>query len=227
MALSGRLAVSGSGTRVPVRVERPDGSLVAATTAEVDGSWRVDVPEGEYVVRPRWLTPFTASTSPAASSALAPRASGVVSHVAVANAVPADAAPVSWIVKHGDTAHSPIWAVLDADGTALDLTGWVVRAQARPNALDPKAIKEWTVDSGVTVGTATVDIGDGTLVSTSTIQMHLDPVDYQWLPETFSGVFDVEIELPALTVGDPPQKRYTVVPETTFQIVADVTRARE
>lgn len=226
MALSGRLTVSGAGTRVPVRVERPDGSLAAMTNAEADGSWRVDVPDGEYVVRPRWLAPFTASTAPAASSrALAPRSSAAVAHVAVANAAPADAAPVSWVVKHGDTAHSPIWAVLDADGSALDLTGWVVRAQARANALDPKVVKEWLVDSGVTVGTATVDIGDGTMVSTSTIQMHLDPADYVWLPETFTGVFDVEIELPAVTDGDPPQKRYTVVPEATFQIVADVTRA--
>lgn len=64
-------------------------------------------------------------------------------------------------------------------------------------------------------------------MTTSTIQLHLDPGDYRWLPETFSGVFDVEIELPSTTLGDPPLKRYTVVPEAQFVIVADVTRGDE
>lgn len=224
MGLSGRLATSGH-TRVPVRVERPDGSVAAVTTADHDGSWAVDVPAGEYVVRPRWMEPFAASASTSPGAGLAPRTAGVVSHVAQANAAPADAGSVTWTVRHGDTAHSPIWAVLDADGTALDLTGWVVRAQARSAATAEAMVMEWTVGAGVSVGSATVDIdGAGTLVTTSTIQLHLDPGDYRWLPETFSGVFDVEIELPSATLGDPPLKRYTVVPDAAFQIVADVTR---
>lgn len=225
MGLSGRLATSGH-TRVPVRVERPDGSLAAVTTSQVDGSWEVDVPAGEYVVRPRWMEPFTA-TAGSVSAALAPRTAGFVAHVAQANAAPAESGPVVWTVRHGDTAHSPIWAVLDADGDPLDLTGWVVRAQARASATAEAMIKEWVVDGGIGVGTATVDLGGGTMVVTSTIQLHLDPGDYRWLPETFSGVFDVEIELPSSTLGDPPIKRYTVVPEAVFQIVADVTRGDE
>lgn len=232
MGLSGRLATSGH-TRVPVRVERPDGSLAAVTTAETDGSWAVDVPAGEYVVRPRWMESFTATAgasgagSTAGSTALAPRTAGVVAHVAQANAEIASTGPVTWTVRHGDTAHSPIWAVLDADGSPLDLTGWVVRAQARASATAEAMIKEWTLDGGVSVGSATVDLGGGAMVSTSTIQLHLDPGDYRWLPETFSGVFDVEIELPSSNLGDPPLKRYTVVPEAVFVIVPDVTRGDE
>ncbi len=229
MGLSGRLTVSGQ-SPVPVRVERPDGSLAAVTLSEPDGSWAVDVPDGQYVVRPRWMDPFEASTGPvssASSGAVALASNVAVAQVAQSSTAIVDSGPVSWVVRYGDTAHSPIWAVLDHDGTALNLVGWVVRAQARETPLAEAMVKEWTLDNGVTIGTATVDLGNGTTVTTSTIQLDLDPGDYRWLPPSFSGVFDVEIELPSQTLGDPPVKRYTVVPEARLQIVPDVTRGDE
>lgn len=50
--LSGRAETSG--TRIPIRVERLSGALVALTTTGLDGSWSVEVEPGEYVVVQRW-----------------------------------------------------------------------------------------------------------------------------------------------------------------------------
>jgi hypothetical protein len=44
------------GTRIPIRVERLSGALVALTTTDVDGSWSTEVEPGEYLVVERWGT---------------------------------------------------------------------------------------------------------------------------------------------------------------------------
>lgn len=38
------------GARIPVRIERLSGALVALATSELDGSWSVEVEPGDYVV---------------------------------------------------------------------------------------------------------------------------------------------------------------------------------
>lgn len=45
-----------SGTRIPIRVERLSGAVVALTTTDVDGSWSTEVEPGEYLVVERWGT---------------------------------------------------------------------------------------------------------------------------------------------------------------------------
>jgi hypothetical protein len=132
---------------------------------------------------------------------------------------------VVWTVRHGDTSHSPVWAIVNGDGTALSLAGWTVRAQARAHVDDIKILKEWTQGQGVTIGSSLVRLSSGAKVTTATVQLTLDPADFAYLPRSWSGVFDVEIAQPdsAHPTG-PPLRRYTVVADATLTIVPDVTR---
>lgn len=132
-----------------------------------------------------------------------------------------------WSVRHGDTAHSEVWAVLDVGGAELDLDGdgWVVRAQARETADSPRVLRQWDTTNGVELGTATVRLASGRRVTTTTVQLVLHPGDYQYLPLTWSGVFDVEIELPSVDDDDPPQRRHTIVDDGHLTIYPGVTRA--
>lgn len=134
-----------------------------------------------------------------------------------------------WSVRHGDTAYSDVWAVLDSGGVALDLAagGWVVRAQARETPEAKSVLIEWTLTRGVQLSTAQVRLASGREVTTSTVQLMFTPADYQWIPLSWSGVFDVEIELPDL--GDstaPPVRRHTIVDDGHLTIFPGVTRAR-
>lgn len=133
----------------------------------------------------------------------------------------------TWRVRHGDTAQSEVWAVLDAGGTQLDLDGdgWVVRAQARETPESAQVLRDWTLDHGVALDTAVVRLASGRRVTTSTVQLTFEPGDYLWLPLNWSGVFDVEIELPAADPDAPPQRRYTIVDDGHLTIFPGVTRA--
>jgi hypothetical protein len=130
-----------------------------------------------------------------------------------------------WTVRHGDTSRSEVWAVLDENGDELNLTGWKVLAQARENAESDAVIAEWTRDHGVTIGTATIRLRSGRKVETSTVRLYLEPADFEYLPRRWSGVFDVEISLPALDPEDPPQRRYTIVDDGHLVIEPDVSRS--
>lgn len=126
-----------------------------------------------------------------------------------------------WVVLHGDSAESPVWAVLDDNGNTLDLTGWWVSAQARDTVDDPTPQYTWLVGEGIDIGTAVVETKTDRHVNTSTVSLYLRPADYAQLPRAYSGVVDVEI---ATDNGPEPDERHTIV-RFPFRIEPDVTRA--
>jgi hypothetical protein len=143
--------------------------------------------------------------------------------------VPVGMVTSHWQVRHGDTARSDVWAVIDGDGRPLDLEagGWLVRAQARETPEAKAVLLEWTLERGVELSTAQVRLASGITLTTSTVQLTVAPGDYQWIPLSWSGMFDVEIELP--DTDDPaaaPLRRHTIVDDGHLTIVPGVTRAR-
>lgn len=129
-----------------------------------------------------------------------------------------------WAVRHGDTSRSDVWAIVDEEGDPLDLTGWEVLAQARDNPESNVIVAEWSLEHGVTVGEATVKLKSGRKIQTATVRLFLSPADFFYLPRSWSGVFDVEISLPAVDPADPPQRRYTIVDDGHLTISPDVSR---
>lgn len=210
------LAGSGAAPRASIRIEKLDGTLVDLTNADIDGAWSVDVAPGDYVVSERHGTSRRMSVG--VGSAPAEVSSGPAETTTNA----ASEVSSKWTVRHGDTAYSDTWAVLDAAGDPLDLALWDVLAQARDSASSNAIVYEWTKAHGVTVGSATVQLAGGAEIETSTIRLHLDPADYEYLPRDWEGVFDVEI---TLTDGsDLPVRRYTVVEDGHLRIRPDVSR---
>lgn len=126
----------------------------------------------------------------------------------------------SWTARHGDTSKSAIWAVLSNDGQPIDLTDWTVRAQLRPSLTDSNVVHVFTGDEGVLTSTAMVQLDNGRLVSTATVQLVLTPVDWNEIPAGFSGILDVEI---ASDATPDPDETYTVA-LVDFYADVDVTR---
>lgn len=127
----------------------------------------------------------------------------------------------NWRVRHGDTSRSDVWAILDEHGDPLDLTGWAVRAQARETPEARSVLFEWDRTHGVLVGSATVRLKSGRRIDTSTVRLVLTPTDFDYLPRSWAGVFDVEITL--TDNDDVPVRRYTIVDDGHLTIEPDVT----
>lgn len=213
------LAGSGLAPRASLRIERLDGTLVEVANADANGDWSVDVAPGDYVVSERYGPARRMSVGALTSSAPSDVSAGAAETTTNA----ADEVSSTWVVRHGDTAYSDTWAVLDAAGDPLDLSLWEVLAQARDDASSNAIVYEWTKDHGVTIGSATVQLAGGAEIETSTIRLYLEPTDYTYLPRDWSGVFDVEITLVDGT--DLPVRRYTVVEDGHLRIRPDVSRA--
>lgn len=127
----------------------------------------------------------------------------------------------TWTTRHGDTARSPIWAVLLDDGSAVDLNDqWYVRAQARPDVDSDTVVFGFIVGHGIDIGTGEVRLSNGRRVVTSTVQLYLLPADYTEIPRPWSGVIDVEI---ATDDTDTPAQRYTIA-QLDLTVTKDVTR---
>lgn len=122
---------------------------------------------------------------------------------------------------HGDTWHSPRWAVA-IDGTPTALSSWHVRAQARATTEAETATFEWTVDGGgIILGTATVKLSSGVEITTSTVQLQLRPADWVGKPRRWSGVLDVELNS---DTSPTPAERRTVIASRRFIVNSDVAR---
>jgi hypothetical protein len=115
-----------------------------------------------------------------------------------------------------------VWAVLDADGAGINLASWDVLAQARDDHQSERIVHEWNKTHGITVGSAVVRLADNSEVTTSTIRLYFEPGDYEFMPRSWSGVFDVEITQRDNN-GDPI-RRYTVVEEGRLTVRPDVSR---
>lgn len=123
----------------------------------------------------------------------------------------------------GDSWESPRWAVA-IDGQPVTLGDWFVRAQARQNSEADAVVLEWTSDDPdrVVIGSAQVQLADGTTITTSTVQLRLFPADWAEVPRKWSGLLEVEIS--AGDTADPLERR-TIVPARKLQIVPDVVHA--
>lgn len=126
----------------------------------------------------------------------------------------------SWTTRHGDTARSPIWAIVNDDGTAIDLNDWYVRAQARSDVDSNDVVFGFIAGHGILIGTADVRLSNGRRVTTSTLQLYLLPADYTEIPRPWSGVIDIEV---ASDDSGSPAIRHTVV-ALTLDVTRDVTR---
>lgn len=126
----------------------------------------------------------------------------------------------SWTTRHGDTARSPIWAVVNDDGTPLDLNDKYVRAQARVDADANDVVFGFIAGHGIDIGTADVRLSNGRRVTTSTLQLYLLPADYTEIPRPWSGVIDIEV---ASDDTPTPAIRHTVV-ALDLTVTKDVTR---
>lgn len=127
----------------------------------------------------------------------------------------------SWTTRHGDTARSPIWAVVADNGNAIDLNDqWYVRAQARPTIDSDSVTFGFIVGHGIDIGTAEVRLSNGRRITTSTVQLYLLPADYTEIPRPWQGVIDVEIATDDTTT---PAERYTVA-QLDLTVTKDVTR---
>lgn len=126
----------------------------------------------------------------------------------------------SWTTRHGDTARSRIWAVVNDDGTGIDLNNWYVRAQARESVDSDNVTFGFIVGHGIDIGTADVRLSNGRRVTTSTLRLYLLPADYTEIPRPWSGVIDIEI---ASDDTDAPAERHTVV-QLDLTVTKDVTR---
>lgn len=212
--------LSGYGTpHTPIRVEHQGGDLATLATADAEGWWSVAVEPGQYTVTERYgaSQQMTASDEDTVQTE--------ASEVSTGPAADNSAAVVSsvWTVRHGDTAHSDVWAVLDAEGAGLNLANWEILAQARDTPTSTSIVHEWTTTHGITLGTATVRLADNSEIETSTVQLHFDPTDYDYMPRVWSGVFDVEIT--QVDSNGDPLRRYTIVEEGRLTVRPDVSRA--
>jgi hypothetical protein len=125
------------------------------------------------------------------------------------------------IIPQGKSWTGPVWALLDHDGAAVDLTGLSVRSQVRESVGDPTVLHEWTTERGnVEVSTATVStIVDGvaTDVLTAAVALRVHPVEsaaWEWR----TGVYDVEVHDSTSAVV------WSVVRPSPVRVEAEVTR---
>jgi hypothetical protein len=125
----------------------------------------------------------------------------------------------SWVTRHGDSERSPTWAVVDDRGQPVSLISWVVRAQLRTSRESPQVDFTFTTNDGIALGTATVVIA-GRVVSTSTVQLYLNPADWAAIPNPYAGVLDIEM---ASDATQAPGEVHTLV-ELSFTAEEDVTR---
>lgn len=99
------------------------------------------------------------------------------------------------------------WAITDASGNPLTVTGWSVRSQIRDSATSPVARFEWNTTAGAGIGVATA--------TGTTVQINLagntDSAGWAFL----SGVYDVFLTDPA---GHP-----TRIVEGSIRITPSVT----
>lgn len=126
----------------------------------------------------------------------------------------------SWTTRHGDTARSPIWAIVNDDGTPMNLDNKYVRAQARATIDSENVTYGFVVGHGINIGQATVRLSNGRMVSTATLQLYLLPADYTEIPRPWSGVIDIEV---ASDDSGAPAWRHTVV-QLDLTVTKDVTR---
>lgn len=63
-------------------------------------------------------------------------------------------------IKQGEDCTLVVSGIVDNAEQPLDITGWSVRAMARPNALSGVLWQEWSTDPSGTQGTARVVDGD-------------------------------------------------------------------
>jgi hypothetical protein len=126
----------------------------------------------------------------------------------------------SWTTRHGVTARSRIWAIVNDDGSAIDLNDWYVRAQARESIDSDNVTFGFIVGHGIDIGSADVRLSTGRRVTTSTLQLYLLPADYTEIPRPWSGVIDIEI---ASDDTNAPAQRHTVV-QLDLTVTKDVTR---
>lgn len=124
-----------------------------------------------------------------------------------------------WATRHGDSERSPAWAVVTDHGDPIDLTAWVVRAQMRATRDSPQVDYSFTAGDGIAVGTAQIVVA-GRVITTSTIQLYLDPADWGAIPNPYAGILDVEM---ASNPGPTPLEVHTLV-ELEFTAEEDVTR---
>lgn len=125
----------------------------------------------------------------------------------------------SWATRHGDSEKSAIWAVVDDNNQPVDLSGWVVRAQLRTGYDAETVDAAFTTDHGITVAEATLAVA-GRVLTTSTVQLYLDPVDWASIPSPYAGLLDIEI---ASDTSTTPVEVHTLV-EVAFTADSDVTR---
>jgi hypothetical protein len=124
-----------------------------------------------------------------------------------------------WATRHGDSERSPAWAVVTDAGAPVDLTAWVVRAQMRATRDAPFVDYSFTAGDGIAVGTARIATG-GRVITTSTIQLYLDPADWGAIPNPYTGILDVEM---ASDPAPSPAEVHTLV-ELEFTAEEDITR---
>lgn len=134
---------------------------------------------------------------------------------------PSQTAQTALTALHGDTWHSPRWAVA-IDGAPTDLSSWHIRAQARTSPEAEPPVFEWTVaGGGIVLGTATVRLRSGVEITTGTVQLRLRPADWLNKPRRWSGVLDVELNSDATPT---PAERRTIVKRRRLEVTADVAR---
>lgn len=121
---------------------------------------------------------------------------------------------IDWTYRVGDTWSSEILAVI-VDGEAVQLDdgpdtdpGWVVLAQARFGA---QVIASWsTADGTVALGTADVQLEDGTTITTSTVQLNHDPGESRERGPFGRSPIEVEVSRYEQPGDADPAESYTI-----------------
>lgn len=127
----------------------------------------------------------------------------------------------SLIAQYGKTWSSPRWAVV-INGMDVDASAWSIIAQARENADAADAVFVFSVAAGtVVLDTAEIELRDGTMLETSTVQLILRPSDWTGKPRRWRGVLEVDI---ASDASSTPNYLYSIVAGRTLEVITGPVR---
>lgn len=124
------------------------------------------------------------------------------------------------VIPQGKSWLGPQWALLGQDGSAVSLTGRVVRAQVRESPRDTAVLHEWSTTLGnvAVYDDVTAELEDGTAVHTVAIAFRVKPSEstaWSWR----SGVYDVEV-----ASETDPDDVWSVVELSAVLVEPEVTR---
>lgn len=128
------------------------------------------------------------------------------------------------VIPQGKSWTSPLWALINEDGSAVSLAGRSVKAQVRQTPRDALVLHEWSTAAGnvaifdpITVEVALED-GSTAQVETVAIALRVKPSEsaaWSWR----QGIYDVEC-----TSTTDPDDVWSVVVPSAVRVATEVTR---